>query len=84
MICKSAALLLRLTSEIFWISDLHSEEVRRTVGKLHSYGVHHHDLKAANFVRGCQDNVLRLIDFEMAETSDTCAPVCPLDQEDIE
>lgn len=42
------------------------------VQNLHDAGVHHHDLKADNFVRRRPDGELRLIDFEFSMSSAQC------------
>jgi serine/threonine protein kinase len=42
------------------------EHVKAAVSALHFHGVHHHDLKHSNVVRG-QDGIPRVIDFHLSE-----------------
>lgn len=60
--------------QVLWCDrDIQSEEPRHVISNLHAHGFHHHDLKPENFVRTCQDSVLKLIDFEFATSISECS-----------
>lgn len=55
-------------------SSLFSIHLRAAVTALHVNGVHHHDLKLENLVRG-RDGILKVIDFHLSQILDETS--CP-------